>query len=202
VSFRRRTHDLTLHPPLLGRTERRARPRAFAAALLPLLGWRFRASRRVRVLTTFMSQPRTPRLVSVGYEGRDADDLVGFLRSAEVNVLVDVRLNPISRKPGLSKTKLAEVLAANGIGYIHYRELGNPKDNRDGFRAGKQSALNRFRALLQDEKAERALGHVSELLDREVVALLCFEHSHEACHRGLVAEALADRTPSLSVKTV
>ena len=146
-----------------------------------------------------MTDRRTPRLVSVGYEGRNADELIRFLRSTQVDVLVDVRLNPISRKPGLSKTKLAEALRANGINYIHLRELGNPKDNRDGFRAGKASALNRFRRLLRDKEAERALGHVSELLDHEVVALLCFEHDHAACHRGLVAEALAEKVPALAI---
>lgn len=146
-----------------------------------------------------MTEPRTPRLVSVGYEGRDADELIEFLRSSHVDVLVDVRLNPISRKPGLSKTKLAEALRARGMEYIHFRELGNPKDNRDAFRAGEEAAFARFRHLLRDEQAERALGHVSELLDHEVVALLCFEHDHAACHRGLVAEALAEKVPALSI---
>lgn len=149
-----------------------------------------------------MNSPRTPRLVSVGYEGRDAGELVGFLRSNQVDVLIDVRLNPISRKPGLSKTRLSEVLRASGIGYIHFRELGNPKDNRDGFRAGEKAAIDRFRSILQDETAKRALGHVSELLDREVVALLCFEHEHSTCHRGLVAEALAEKKPALSIQAV
>ncbi|UUW90304.1 DUF488 domain-containing protein [Pimelobacter simplex] len=149
-----------------------------------------------------MSRSRPPRLVSVGYEGRDAAELLHFLSEANVNVLVDVRLNPISRKPGLSKTRLAETLRANGIDYIHFRELGNPKDNREAFRAGEQSAFDHFRELLRNETAERALGHVSELLDHEVVALLCFEHDHSACHRGLVAEALADRMPALSIDTV
>lgn len=146
-----------------------------------------------------MTEPRTPRLVSVGYEGRNADELIQFLRVSKVDVLVDVRLNPISRKPGLSKTRLAEVLRANGIGYLHFRELGNPRDNRDAFRAGDESAFERFRSILRLETAERALGHVSELLDHEVVALLCFENEHSTCHRGLVAEALAEKVPALSI---
>lgn len=146
-----------------------------------------------------MDEPRTPRLVSVGYEGRDAHDLVQYLKGARVDVLVDVRLNPISRKPGLSKTKLALFLRESGIEYIHYRELGNPRDNREGFRAGDLSAHERFRGILRQDNAERALGHVSELLDFEVVALLCFEHDHALCHRGLVAEALAAKVPALAI---
>lgn len=141
-------------------------------------------------------------MVSVGYEGRDVQELIQYLLSARVSVLVDVRLNPISRKPGLSKTRLAAELGRWGISYRHFRELGNPRDNRDGYRAGDEEAIARFRRLLQDEAADRALGHVSELLDHEVVALLCFESDHSACHRRLVAEALAAKVPRLAIDAV
>lgn len=47
-----------------------------------------------------------PALFSVGYEGRSLDELVNELHEHRVTVLLDVRLNAISRKPGLSKTRL------------------------------------------------------------------------------------------------
>ena len=52
-----------------------------------------------------------------------------------VTRLVDVRLTPISRKPGLSKTALGRELAAVGMVYEHRRELGNPaRSDRSGRR--------------------------------------------------------------------
>ncbi|SEM69999.1 DUF488 domain-containing protein [Nonomuraea pusilla] len=51
----------------------------------------------------------------------------------ESELLVDVRLTPISRKRGFSKTALATALAAAGIACRHMRALGNPKWNRAGF---------------------------------------------------------------------
>ena len=149
-----------------------------------------------------MTESRTPRLVSVGYEGKNVQELIRHLVQARVNVLVDVRLNPVSRKPGLSKTRLAAELGSNGIRYVHLRELGNPKDNREDFRAGRERAITKFRTLLQDDAADRALGHVSKLLDHDVVALLCFESGHSACHRSLVAEALAEKVPELEIDAV
>lgn len=143
-----------------------------------------------------------PSLVSIGYEGRDIEELITHLRGAGVSVLVDVRLTPLSRKPGLSKRRLADALASAGIAYVHLRELGNPKDNRDGFRAGDPDARERFRQLLSGADADRAMRHVSELLDNDVVALLCYEQDHAQCHRGLVADALAERHPSLSIAQV
>lgn len=142
-----------------------------------------------------------PRLVSIGYEGRSVEELISYLLAEGVDVLVDVRLNPISRKPGLSKHRLAAALAEAHIGYLHLRELGNPKDNREAFRRGDRRAYDRFRKLLKEEEAARALQHVSELLDGEVVALLCFEGEHGRCHRGLVAGALSEEVPSLSLAT-
>lgn len=146
-----------------------------------------------------MTEPRAPRLVSIGYEGLDVPALVLRLLRARVDVLVDVRLNPVSRKPGLSKSRLAAELSSHGIGYLHLRELGNPRDNREGFRAGDEKAFTGFRRLLRSDAADRALGQVSELLDREVVALLCFERDQSSCHRALVAEALAARVPGLTI---
>lgn len=135
------------------------------------------------------------QLVSIGYEGRDLGALIDQLRANNVQILVDVRLTPISRKPGLSKTKLADALAAAGIIYVHHRELGNPRDNREGFRAGAPSSREAFRRVLTTDAAADALQHVSELLNDGVVALLCFERDHAQCHRGLVADALCRERP-------
>lgn len=133
-----------------------------------------------------------PNLVSIGYEGRSVDELVETLRSQGVACLVDVRLTPISRKAGMSKTALAQALNAAGIAYVHHRDLGNPKDNRDGYRAGQATSFDRFQRVLSTTAGRDALRHVSELLDGGAVALLCFERDHAQCHRHQVAEELAE----------
>lgn len=138
-------------------------------------------------------------LVSIGYEGRTVGDLVAQLLAQDVRVLVDVRLTPLSRKPGLSKTKLSEALAAVGIGYVHHRALGNPKDNRAGFRAGEPESRARYREVLDSSAATDALAHVCELLDGGVVALLCFEHDHAECHRDIVVRQLLKARPTAAV---
>ena len=137
-----------------------------------------------------MSAP--PQLVSIGYEGRDIEQLVAALKTSDVQVLVDVRLTPISRKRGLSKSALREALSAVGIRYVHHRELGNPKDNREAFRQGSSHSRERFRHLLESDQALDAIHHVTELLDEGTVALLCFERDHAQCHRGIVAEVIAE----------
>lgn len=136
-------------------------------------------------------------LVSLGYEGRTVEELIANLRCESVTVLVDVRLTPLSRKPGLSKRRLAAALGAVGIRYLHLRALGNPKENRSAFRAGDARSRDNFRDLLKAGPGAEALRHVAELLDGETVALLCFERDHQTCHRLLVAERLQRANPSL-----
>lgn len=141
-------------------------------------------------------------VVSIGYEGKTVDYLVAQLLHQDVRALVDVRLNPLSRKPGLSKTKLSEALSAVGIRYVHHRALGNPKDNRAGFRAGEPQSLDRYRDVLDGAAATDALAHVSELMDGGAVALLCFEHDHAECHRNIVVHRLLEARPNAAVVNV
>lgn len=146
-----------------------------------------------------MAATPSPQLVSIGYEGRTAAELVRVLKDQSVAVLVDLRLTPISRKPGLSKTALARALSEAGIGYVHHRALGNPKPNREDYRAGREAALRVYLAVMRSGPGRMALAHVSELLDGGAVALLCFERDHSACHRHQVVDELSSLRHDLTV---
>lgn len=75
-------------------------------------------------------------LCTIGYEGCSADEWLELLVASRVEIIVDVREMPLSRKPGFSKTRLAEMLRSKGIDYVHLRSLGNPKAHRDRLRDG------------------------------------------------------------------
>jgi len=145
-----------------------------------------------------MSHLSGAALLSVGYEQRDLDEFVALLLDNDVHTLVDVRLNPISRKKGFSKTALSSALAAAGIDYRHERELGNPKANREPFRQGLKSAQTRYRHHLANGASD-ALGEVVALATTRRVALLCYEREHEACHRSCITAAAQSDNPALRV---
>jgi uncharacterized protein (DUF488 family) len=137
---------------------------------------------------------------TVGYQDRTVDDVIDALVSAGVEVLVDVRLTPLSRKPGMAKNRLAARLADAGIGYVHLPKLGNPRDNRDAFRRGESAARARYRAVLESPEGLGALEHIGELASQRRVALMCFERNASECHRAMVADALVELNPSLHVR--
>jgi uncharacterized protein (DUF488 family) len=135
-------------------------------------------------------------LIGVGYQGRTVDDLVAHLAAMGVARVVDVRLNPISRKPGLSKTALACALAAAGIDYEHHRELGNPKANRSGFAGSSEDrrrARDHYAGLLDAPAADEALDAIVDAARRELVAVLCFEADQSRCHRDVVLREASRR---------
>lgn len=148
------------------------------------------------------STPRPLRreLLTIGYEGRGLDDLVADLLGVGVGVVVDVRLTPVSRKPGFAKRRLAEALSAAAVGYVHLPALGNPRANRDGFRAGDPRSLDRFQALLRGPDAIAALSEIAELAETSRVALLCYERDPGTCHRRLVADEVVRRDPGVVVE--
>lgn len=147
---------------------------------------------------TSASQPVDGLVCSVGYEGRTVGEFVDVVAANGVGVVVDVRLNAISRKPGFSKTALTAALADAAIGYRHERDLGNPKDNRDGFRRGLPVARERYRQHLENG-ATSAYETVARLVCERRVALLCFERDHATCHRSCVTERMRERWPHLAV---
>ncbi|MCX5267409.1 MULTISPECIES: DUF488 family protein [unclassified Streptomyces] len=142
----------------------------------------------------FQETKVAPGLWSAGYEGRDIDSFVASLLDSRIDVVADVRLTPISRKKGFSKTRLGEALAEAGIEYTHLRGLGNPKDNRAPFWDGRlDEGRARFRGVLRSEEAQTDLERLAEHARQSRVAVLCFEKDESRCHRQVVLETVRKR---------
>src|SRR5665647_1085675 len=128
------------------------------------------------------------RLYGWGYAGHSVDDLVAFAQTRGVHAVVDVRLNPVSRKRGFSKRLLAAALEDAGLAYVHLPALGNPRDNRDGFAAHARYAEE----VLDADAGQDALRELTAMMNRGPVALLCYEADQVCCHRHLVIRAVAE----------
>ena len=134
-------------------------------------------------------------IATIGYEGATIDRFVATLRHASIDVLIDVRDLPLSRKKGFSKNQLAETLAASGIEYVHLRGLGDPKDGRNAARAGNYGLFQTiFGRHMKTEAALRDIGVAAELASTRRACLMCFECNHAKCHRSIVADRLAQIT--------
>jgi uncharacterized protein (DUF488 family) len=141
------------------------------------------------------------RLYTIGYEALLPDALMAELEAAGVRRLIDVRFRPQSRRPGMSKTRLAARLAEHGIAYEHRRALGTPADIRWYYKHGRVSeGADRFRAHVEGEHADDLDALAAELrAGAPATALMCLEADPAECHRRIVTEAVAARVPELEV---
>jgi uncharacterized protein (DUF488 family) len=121
-------------------------------------------------------------LFTVGYEGRQLDELIAVLMAAEVELVIDIRALPLSRRRGFSKTPLGDALRATGIDYVHLRVAGNPFRRDD-------DALAKYAAHV--EASDGVVTEVAETARGKRAALLCYEADVAECHRGILAPKVA-----------
>lgn len=128
---------------------------------------------------------------TIGYEGAALDRWVETLAAAGIEIVIDVRDIPISRRKGFSKTALAARLGEAGIDYLHVRSLGNPREFRHALKDGIMT-FDEFAPLFRRQLSERTgdIAQVLELTESRRVCLVCFEEDPARCHRSLVAESL------------
>ena len=141
-----------------------------------------------------------PTVWTIGYERLRPEALAAELEGAGVERVIDVRQRPQSRKPGMSKTRLSQMLGEHRLVYEHRRSLGTPPDLRHLDRTRKfERAAAGFREYLESTAAGE-LDRLAAELDRGPrTALLCLEEEPEHCHRRVITDALRDRCRGLEV---
>jgi uncharacterized protein (DUF488 family) len=136
-----------------------------------------------------------PDLLTIGYEGCTIQSVLDALRQAKVDLLIDVRAVPRSRKPGFSKRQLAAGLDEAGTRYVHLQGLGTPKPGRDAVRAGHPERMEPiFREHMTSDRAQADLAQAKILAREHRACLLCFERDHRHCHRRFLAEMISAET--------
>jgi uncharacterized protein (DUF488 family) len=142
-----------------------------------------------------------PSLWTIGYEKLLPGALVAELEAARVQRVIDVRFRPQSRRPGMSKTRLGQLLADHGIAYEHRRALGTPPDLRVLYRTGKlQEGARAFGEHVEANAADELDALAGELAGAAPrTALLCLEADPAGCHRTVVAQAVRKRLPGLRI---
>lgn len=145
-------------------------------------------------------------IATIGVYGWTHDAWLAALRAGNVRLVVDVRQRRGVRGSEYSwanAQRLQASLAEAGIPYEHRRELAPTTDLRR-LQYGEDDRLGvgkRSRVGLAPEYVERYtreilgrvdLGRIVEELPADgASALMCVEREPEACHRSLVATALA-----------
>ncbi|MDW8009315.1 MAG: DUF488 domain-containing protein [Chloroflexota bacterium] len=122
------------------------------------------------------------------------EDFLAALKGHGIGLLVDIRSFPSSRRhPHFNAEALAAALAAEGIRYLHMRELGGRRRPSRGPSPNEGWRSPGFRAyadhMLTSEFAE-AVRRLLELAQERPTAVMCAEAAYARCHRLLLSDYL------------
>ena len=142
-----------------------------------------------------MADHLTPRLYTVGHSTRSPEELIEVLRSADIELVVDVRRFPGSRRnPHFAREAMEVWLPETSFTYDwRGEELGG---RRHGAPAGRSrhigwrnSGFQAYADHMDSHEFQTALEQLMQDCSNAAVAVMCAETLWWNCHRRLISDA-------------
>ena len=133
-------------------------------------------------------------MFTIGHSTRELAEFVDLLQHHGVELLVDVRTIPASRRmPHFTKAALERSLAAESIGYAHMPDLGGLRKPRpESVNTGLRNlGFRGYADYMQEVGFWTALENLEEMAAARPTAIMCAEAVPWRCHRSLLSDALA-----------
>jgi uncharacterized protein (DUF488 family) len=130
---------------------------------------------------------------TVGHSTRSGEEFGQILCVHEIQVLVDVRSFPGSRRyPQFNREALSESLAKLGIEYKHAPRLGGRRTPRKNSHntAWKNASFRAYADHTETDEFRNGVEELLELADDSRVAVMCAEAVWWRCHRSLISDYL------------
>lgn len=130
---------------------------------------------------------------TIGHSTFSIDELVDRLKSFEIKVLADVRSFPGSRRyPQFNRERLAQSLTANGIEYLHFRELGGRRRARPDSQnvAWQNESFRGYADYMETEDFAQGIARLLDVAREHRTAIMCSEAVWWRCHRSLISDYL------------
>ncbi len=135
-------------------------------------------------------------LWTIGHSTRPNEDFIGLLLTHGIQLLVDVRTIPFSRRnPQFHQEALAQSLREAGLQYRHMPALGGRRKARpasvnvgwrnEGFRG--------YADYMQTQEFWDGLEELVDIGQQSSTVIMCAEAVPWRCHRTLIADALVIR---------
>jgi len=117
-------------------------------------------------------------IFTIGHSNREHPDFIRILKHYKIEVLVDVRSYPRSkRNTQFDGERLEAELQKNAIEYVWMKELG-------GMRPGG------FEAYMKTEEFQEGLTELRLIASENRTVFMCAELRWRNCHRSLISGAL------------
>jgi uncharacterized protein (DUF488 family) len=140
-----------------------------------------------------MTETKQKNIWTIGHSTRTIDHFIAMLQSFHIEQMMDIRSFPGSKRyPHFNKEVLEISLPANGINYIHVKDLGGRRPARaDSINTGWHNAAFRgFADYMQTDNFKTGIEQLEEIAVTKRTSYMCSEAVWWRCHRSLVSDFL------------
>lgn len=133
------------------------------------------------------------KIWTVGHSTHAAEKFREILLAHEIEMLVDVRMFPGSRRyPQFNKPALIDSLGELGIRYQHEPRLGGRRTPRKASHntAWRNAMFRGYADHMETDEFHAAIKELLEVAGAKRVAVMCAESLWWKCHRSLIADYL------------
>jgi len=130
---------------------------------------------------------------TIGHSTRSIEKFVEMLMSFNIEVLVDIRSFPGSKRfPQFNKENLSGSLLTNKINYVHILRLGGRRTpKRDSKNTGwKHESFRGYADYMETEYFQKGIDELIEIAEKRKTAIMCSEAVWWKCHRSMISDFL------------
>ncbi|MEO6844218.1 MAG: DUF488 domain-containing protein [Ginsengibacter sp.] len=130
---------------------------------------------------------------TIGHSTRTLEELIEMLRSFKIEMVVDIRSYPGSRRyPQFNKEALEVSLPENDIQYVHIKKLGgrrkvNPESKNTTWR---HVAFRGYADYMETDEFKEGIQVLEKIALQQRTAFMCSEAVWWRCHRSMVSDYL------------
>lgn len=132
-------------------------------------------------------------ICTIGHSTRTQQEFIKMLKSFSVEMLVDIRAYPSSKRyPHFNKENLETALSANNIRYIHLKSLGGRRQQGPDSKntAWKNAGFRGYADYMETNEFKTAIQQLEAIGLTQKTAYMCSEAVWWSCHRSLVSDYL------------
>lgn len=130
---------------------------------------------------------------TIGHSTRTLEELVEMLHSFQIEMVVDIRSYPGSRRyPQFNKESLEISLPENNIHYIHLKKLGGRRKVRPDSKntAWRHIAFRGYADYMETDDFKEGIQELENIAIKQRTAYMCSEAVWWRCHRSMVSDYL------------
>jgi len=134
-----------------------------------------------------------PAIWTIGHSTRTIEEFIDLLRRHQIEIVVDVRHFPGSRRlPHFNKAALHRALAAAGLRYEHLVELGGRRPARPDSHnlLWRNASFRGYADYMEAQPFREAVDRLLEIARAGRTAVMCSEAVWWRCHRSMIADYL------------